>query len=211
MADTKISALTAVTTPAGTDELAVNEAGTSKKLTLAQVNTFCDPISMSSTSETGFAADTYVTGSALTVDPARLQAATFWRFLCEVEKTAAGIAAPVFSLRMGTAGSTADTAILTFTGGAQTAVIDRGRLEILAGFTSVGSGTSAVVAGVLILQHTNSSTGLTTSGAAFPAPIKVTSSGFNSTTVTKIGLSINAGASAAWTLACVQTELRHLI
>lgn len=37
MADTKISALTAVTTPAGTDEIGVNQSGTSKKLTLAQV------------------------------------------------------------------------------------------------------------------------------------------------------------------------------
>jgi hypothetical protein len=40
MADTKISALSAVTTPAGTDELAINQAGTSKKITLAQIETF---------------------------------------------------------------------------------------------------------------------------------------------------------------------------
>jgi len=39
MADTKISALTAVTTPAGTDEFAVNQGGTSKKMTLAQIRT----------------------------------------------------------------------------------------------------------------------------------------------------------------------------
>lgn len=37
MADTKISALTAVTTPADTDEFAVNQGGTSKKMTLAQI------------------------------------------------------------------------------------------------------------------------------------------------------------------------------
>ena len=35
MANSKISALTAVTTPAGTDEFAVNQGGTSKKVTLA--------------------------------------------------------------------------------------------------------------------------------------------------------------------------------
>ena len=40
MADTKISALSAVATPAGTDELAVNQGGTSKKLTLEQVATY---------------------------------------------------------------------------------------------------------------------------------------------------------------------------
>lgn len=37
MADTKISALTAVTTPDGADEFGVNQAGTSKKMTLAQI------------------------------------------------------------------------------------------------------------------------------------------------------------------------------
>lgn len=40
MADTKISALTAVATPAGTDELAVNQASASKKMTLAQIKAF---------------------------------------------------------------------------------------------------------------------------------------------------------------------------
>lgn len=37
MADTKISALTAVVTAAGTDEFAVNQSGTSKKMTLSQI------------------------------------------------------------------------------------------------------------------------------------------------------------------------------
>jgi len=40
MADTKISALTAVTTPATTDEFAVNQGGVSKKLTLTQITDF---------------------------------------------------------------------------------------------------------------------------------------------------------------------------
>lgn len=40
MADTKISALTAAASALGADEFAVNEAGTSKKVTLTQVATF---------------------------------------------------------------------------------------------------------------------------------------------------------------------------
>jgi hypothetical protein len=40
MPDTKISNLTGVTTPAGTDEFAVNQAGTTKKMTLAQIQQF---------------------------------------------------------------------------------------------------------------------------------------------------------------------------
>lgn len=42
MADSKTSALTAVVTPAGTDEFPVNQGGTSKKETLAQVKTFSE-------------------------------------------------------------------------------------------------------------------------------------------------------------------------
>lgn len=43
MADTKISALTAATAAAAANEFAINEAGTSKKLTAAQLKTFCNP------------------------------------------------------------------------------------------------------------------------------------------------------------------------
>lgn len=43
MAATKISALTAVTTPASTDEIPVNQSGTTKKLTAAQLKTLPFP------------------------------------------------------------------------------------------------------------------------------------------------------------------------
>lgn len=46
MADTKISALSAVSSVAGTNELAVNEAGTSKKATAAQLGTYLQTIGM---------------------------------------------------------------------------------------------------------------------------------------------------------------------
>ena len=52
MADTKISALTAVTTPASTDELAVNQSGTSKKMTLLQSNQFNENIMLLDTAYT---------------------------------------------------------------------------------------------------------------------------------------------------------------
>lgn len=44
MADSKISALAAVVTPAGSDEFAVNQGGTSKKITLAQIDTFVESL-----------------------------------------------------------------------------------------------------------------------------------------------------------------------
>jgi hypothetical protein len=40
MSDTKISALTAASVAAGANELAINEAGASKKITVTQVNTY---------------------------------------------------------------------------------------------------------------------------------------------------------------------------
>jgi hypothetical protein len=44
MADTKISALTAASAGAAANEFAINEAGTSKKLTLAQIATYDNPV-----------------------------------------------------------------------------------------------------------------------------------------------------------------------
>lgn len=48
MADTKISALTAVATAATTNEFPVNEAGTSKKVTIAQLVTLLKTLGMPS-------------------------------------------------------------------------------------------------------------------------------------------------------------------
>lgn len=48
MADTKISALTAAASVAAANELAINEAGTSKKVTAAQLKTFIGPKLISS-------------------------------------------------------------------------------------------------------------------------------------------------------------------
>lgn len=48
MADSKISALTAIVAPADADELAVNDGGVSKKITLAQVRSFVQDLVASS-------------------------------------------------------------------------------------------------------------------------------------------------------------------
>jgi hypothetical protein len=46
VADTKVSGLTAVTTPASTDEFPINQAGTSKKETMAQLVTYLQTLGM---------------------------------------------------------------------------------------------------------------------------------------------------------------------
>jgi hypothetical protein len=55
MADTKISAATAVATPAGTDEFATHQGGASKRTTLAQIKTFANtaPVFAAGTASAG--------------------------------------------------------------------------------------------------------------------------------------------------------------
>lgn len=213
MADTKISALTAVGTPAGAQEVPVNDAGTTKKLTLTQINAYTEPVSASSVAAQSavFASDTIVSGSVVTIAPARLQAGSFYRCRFSVTKSAAGVAVATATLRMGTLGTTGDAAICTFTfPSAQTAAVDNMFVECLANFRSVGAGTAAVVAGELILLRSNTTTGFLSTAATTLTIIRVTSSGFNSTTPTKISLSMNGGASAAWTTTVAQADTLNI-
>jgi len=156
----------------------------------------------------GFASDTYLAGSNVSVPATGLKAGTRYRLVFDVSKTAAGVAAPVITLRFGTAGTVADAALVGLTLPAQTAVADVGRFAVDVTFRSVGSGTSAVVQAMASLIHGLAATGLSTSSA----PVQIgTSSGFNSTPANSIiGASINGGASAAWTVSIVQATLENL-
>lgn len=209
MADTKISGLTAVTTAAGASEFAVNEAATSKKITLSQITTYSGPIFNSSVAQqgAGFAADTYLTGSNISIPSGRLQAKTIYRCMFDVSKTGAGTAAPIITVRIGTLGTTGDAAITALTFAAQTGAIDTGVFEIYATYRTVGAGTSAVVQSAGSLIHILAATGLANVASS---TTRTTSSGFNSTTGTVIGLSVNGGTSASWTVQLVQAELRNL-
>lgn len=149
-------------------------------------------------SAAGFAADTYVANSSLTqnaLGTARAGRIYLWRLI--ISKTAAGTATPIITVRVGTAGTTADTARLTFTWGAGTAAIDRGEVELEAMFTSVGAGTSAVLRGKANWTTNLQTTGLTSTVKA----LQVVSSGFDSTVANSvIGLSYNGGTAAVHTI-----------
>jgi hypothetical protein len=209
MADVKISALTAASSLATTDEFVINQGGTSKKATLAQINAFTDPVRAAATSAqgAGFASDTYVTASRIVLPQARMQAGTYYRLRIVVTKTNAGTATPVFTLRTGTAGTTADTSRLAYTGVAQTAAIDTGFIEILATFRAVGA--SAVLAAWLRFDHDLASTGFANATRGFQG--QAVSAAFDSTTASMgIGLSINGGTNAAWTIQQCIPELLNL-
>jgi len=159
--------------------------------------------------QTSFATEAYLTGSSIAIPNSSLQAGARYRLIFDVSKTAAGTATPIIRIKIGTAGTTADATILTFTFLAQTAAADIGTFEFWVTFRTVGSGTSAVIQGTGQVRHRLSATGLQN----LPSPtLQVTSGGFDSTVSNLIiGASVNGGASAVWTVQMVQAELNNLI
>jgi hypothetical protein len=155
----------------------------------------------------GFATDTYFSSSAIPVPTGGF--VTEMRYVCtfDMVKTAAGTAAPIVVLRIGTAGSTADAAILTFTFAAGTAAADTGTFVVSAHFRTAG--TTAVMAGTCECRHALAATGLVSTGASGQGQIAVVSSAFDATLGnTFIGVSFNGGASFSGTNTVVEAELK---
>jgi len=154
----------------------------------------------------GFSSDTYLTGSSILLPTSRPIAGTRYLLNFEMSKTAAGTATPIFSLRYGTTASTSDTAECTFTFAAGTAAADAAYVTVDAYFRTIGSGTSAVLVGTVSLD-----TNLTTTGFSNAVKnVNAVSSGFDSTTVnTYLGLSVNGGTSASWTVNQVLARLEN--
>lgn len=158
---------------------------------------------------TPFATDTYLVGSAIAVPAGGFVAGATYTLTFDMTKTAAGTATPILVIRIGTAGTTADTAILTFTFAAGTAAVDSGVFTVTCHFRTVGATTTAVLVGVAKCEHALAATGLTSTGAAGVAVLPVVSSGFDSTVAsTIIGASFNGGASFAGTCTLVEATLR---
>ena len=154
----------------------------------------------------GFAADTYLAGSVIAIPSGRLKPGTRYALVFDVAKTAAGVAAPILTLRFGATGSIADAALGAMTFLVQTAVADDGRFTLEVTFRSVGVG--AVVQAVAALTHGLAATGL----ANVPGAVRrVTSAAFDATAANAvIGVSLNAGAAAAWSVSLVQARLENL-
>lgn len=151
----------------------------------------------------GFAADTYITGSNTQIG-ARVKQSSYLKWKITASKTAAGTVAAAFNIRVGTAGTVADTARVTHTLAAATAAADAGCFEIDAVFRAVGA--SATIQSSLKLYH--QSAGFTTAGNIFS---NVTSSAFALGTADYIGISLNAGTAAAWTIQQVVTDLGNTV
>lgn len=204
MADSRISALTPATTFIGADSIPfIDSTGpTSKRITMQALHMGYTNQSVANQG-TGFATDTYLTGSNISIPSGAPYVGTVYKLIFSVTKTAVGTATPIITLRTGTTGTTSDTSRCAFTFGAGTAAADTGVFEVLAVFRTVGSATAAVIQG---LAHLDSAA---TSGLSSTAKsVVVTSSGFDSTTSNLIiGCSYNGGTSAVHTVQLVRAEL----
>jgi hypothetical protein len=154
------------------------------------------------------ATDTYITNSGLSV-PSTLRVGTRFRWYINVTKTAAGAASPVWSFRWGTSASTADTARVTITGSAQSAAVDTKTFvwdSIV--LTTGASGTIRVFqSGLMTATSQGVPVGL---GGATSTNTnwRGVSSTFDTTVgASSIGISVNTGTAAAWTINSVDTEI----
>jgi hypothetical protein len=149
----------------------------------------------------GFASDTYVTNSGLLIPSFGMKAGMLFRWIITGSKTAASTAAPVYTIRSGSNQSTADTSRLALTTAAQTAVADNGTLFITAQVRNVSA--SGVIAGAASWAKTQ------TGSIGFGGSIDGVSASFDNSAMAGlyVGLSINGGASAAWTLTSCHAEL----
>jgi hypothetical protein len=210
--DVKASAMPQVAALALADGWAINQAGVDKYLTWQTLrDAIGDAIGNASTAAQAPAAATltYIAGSNLVIPPAGLRLGTQFIWELFVSKTAAGVAARAFHVRLGTTATTADLAILTLTQTSlPTAVADVGRIRIIA--TVRGPlGAAAVMQGHHELVHNGNTAGL----AALPIhSFDATSAGFNSAYVAgqQIGLSVTTGAAEVLTFTQVRSEAKQL-
>ncbi len=146
---------------------------------------------------------TYIAGSALAIPLDGLVAGATLRWSFNMTKTAAGSATSTFDICFGTAGTTADTAQVSFTKPVGTAAIDEGYVVIEAVVKSVSS--TGVVLGEFVLLHNLAATG----HATIPTVVvHAVSSGFDNTTSGLIaGVCITTGASDAITISQVASQL----
>jgi hypothetical protein len=84
--------------------------------------------SSTATVSAGYVADTYLTGSSVVIAAGDFKQKGQYHCIFDMVKTAAGTATPIVTVRIGTAGTTADTGLITFTFAAGTAAVDTERL-----------------------------------------------------------------------------------
>lgn len=152
---------------------------------------------------------TYITDSNIAIPPSGLRVRSILRWKLSMSKTGAGTAASVFHMRLGTAGTTADTAILTFT----LPVVGTANADQFEVFIDVvirgPLGASCIACGTLSITK-NAGTVLGVVNIPTVA-VNVISGTFTSTTANLIaGISVTSGASVVFSVQQVIAESLNL-
>lgn len=172
-----------------------------RKIDTGYVNSYTNLINTTAQSPVA-ATRTYIAGTGFKVSAIKLQVGSCFRWVFNMTKTAAGISASTFDICVGTAGTTADTARVSFTKPAGLGTADEGVVTIIANIKSIG------VAGVMVGEFTMVHNGNTTGHMIIPvACINTISAGFDTTVAgLQVGVCITTGALDAITIQMVQGE-----
>jgi hypothetical protein len=144
------------------------------------------------------ATDTWITDSGLLIPSFGMKQGMVFRWQMTLSKTAAGTAATVLTIRTGSNQSTADTSRLALTSSvAQTAAVAEG------------------IMWVQVVVRSVSATGVIAGGFGLAAPVGLgggkdgVSGTFDNTAMAGLymGLTVNTGASAAWTITSINGEI----
>ena len=149
--------------------------------------------------QTGFAADTYLTGSNILIPQYGMQVGQLYQWVIGVEKTAAGTTAASMTVRVGSAGAIGDTSRVALTQTvAQTATASVTTMRVYVFVRSVSA------SGVLIGQWDIGGNSGTTTG--WGDGDRVVAAGFDNTALAGqfIGLSLNGATSASYTIDLVK-------
>lgn len=150
------------------------------------------------------ATNTFITGSRIVFPSFGMQAAMRYRLRFSVSKGAVGTAAAVFTVVIGTNGTTADTVRTTHTTAAQTAVAEVGWYELNVILRNTGA--AGVLQSSLVVTRNG---GVAATGLAAVPVQEVTSAGFDTSYVANqgIGVCVNCGTGGVWTITQVQADL----
>lgn len=166
----------------------------------------------SAANQTVNAANTYLTDSDILIPTFSMQPRSIFQWKISASKTGAGIAAPIYTICIGTNRSTADTVRLTLTGPAQTAIADIGTLTIIVVVRNIGA--AGVLQGTAWWDHRGTAANTTTSGTGFAndttGHVEATSAGFDNSALggSYVGLAVNSGTSGVWTVTQVVAECK---
>lgn len=166
------------------------------------------PVVSTSDQSIGASVTAYFTSSGITIPTNRpCKVGTVFRWWVTMTKTGAGTAAATFDVRVGTAGTTADTSRGSLSTGTQSAVAD----TLLARIQAVVRGpisASCLLSCSFDLAHNLAATGFGPTNVITGQTISGT---FDITTASLIfGLSVTTGASHAYTVQQVVSEVMNI-